>query len=339
MLRAIYLLMLIAGYFCNQLCAQVPKSDSIVAIVNDEIITYQQVYDKIRETIAGIEKSSLPRRHKELKKRELFTLALRHLVDEKLILHEARHYKITITEENIREQLEKEVKKHGAPLKTGEIDVSDLVRTRLTIQELLQKKASYSKNEEQRAIIDTFVTPREMKEYYQKNIAQFTRENKIKVRIITLYYFRSGGREQALAKAEAIVAQLREGADFAEMARLYSDDPYKKHGGTWPRIERDGKMEWDFFKRGSGLYEEVESVAFALEQGQVSDPIPVDSQEYCQIVKIEAVEPGGVTPFAEVHESIQQKLRQQKILAALGRMRYRLRQRAFIWPPNLFMEQ
>ena len=141
-------------------------------------------------------------------------------------------------------------------------------------------------------------------------------------------------------KAEAIVKELREGADFAEMARLYSNDPYGKEGGTWPRIEKDGKVEavWDFFGKGEALYEEVEDIAFLLKEGEISDPIPVDSQLYCQIVKVETIQKGGIVAFSEAQESIRQKLRYEKVISALTRIKDRLRQKAFIWPPDLFQE-
>jgi len=187
-----------------------------------------------------------------------------------------------------------------------------------------------------RAVIDTFVPPMEVKYYYERNIAEFTKQNKIKTRFITLFYSRNGGREQTLAKADGIVKQLREGASFEEMAPLHSNGPYAKEGGTWPRIERDGAEVWDFFGKGEALHREVEDIAFSLKQGEISEPIPLDSEPWCHIVKIEAIQYGGVVPFEEAQEMIRIKLRNEKVLAALMQMRARLRERAFIWPPNLF---
>jgi peptidyl-prolyl cis-trans isomerase C len=319
------------------LIAQDFKSDSIVAIINDEIITYGEVLNKIKESFAGIENSNLSREQKEAKKQELFKITLRRLVDEKLTLQEAKRYNIKVSEETIKEHIQKEFAKEGKTIDMGEVDLTDLMRSRLTLQELFQKKSQYSREENRRATIDTYVAPSEIREFYKKNILQFTKENKIKTRIITLFYSKCGGREQCLAKAEALVKELRKGADFAEMARLYSHDPYAKEGGTWPRVEREEKAVWDFFGKGE-LYSEVDDIIFSINPGEISDPIPLDAQQYCHIVKVEEVQVGGVVPFAEVQDAIHQRLRNEKVIAAVTRMLYRLRQKAFLWPPNLFQD-
>ena len=168
--------------------AQEKRSDTIVAIVNDEIITYGELVSKIKESLRGIESSNLSRHHKELQKQRLLKIALRHLVDEKLTMQEAKRYNIKISEKTIKEQVEKELKGKGKLAETGEVDVAELMRARLTLQELFEKKAGYSKEEKRRAIIDTFVAPMEIREFYQKNLLVFTKQSKIKTRIITLFY-------------------------------------------------------------------------------------------------------------------------------------------------------
>ncbi len=308
------------------------KSDSIVAIVNDETITYGEVYQKTQEGLRGIQSSNLSPLMKEQQKRKLFTIALRQIVEDKLILQEAKRYKINVSQEAINELVEKEIKERDIQ-NPEELNLADLIRNRLTLQELFQKKSGYSPAEKRRAAIDTFVRPMEIRAYYQNNLKSFTEEKKIKTRIITLYYSKNGGREEALTKAEAIVKEIRSGADFAELAKTYSNDYYAKEGGTWPRPKKDEKIVWDFFGKNE-LHEEVEDIAFTMEVGEVSDPIPVDS--FCQIIKIEDIEQGGEISFSEVQEGIRQRLRYQKVIAALTRIREKLIQRSYIWPSNLF---
>lgn len=338
-MKRLYFLVMCLLFTAGLILAQEQRSDSIVAIVNDEVITYDEVMSKIKESVIGIEKSNLSERQKEMQKKEIFVMALRHMVDEKLTLQEAKRYNIKISEESIRQQIEKELAERGDKKSSlEEVDVTELVRNRLTLQELFQKKTGYSPEEKRRAAIDTYVSPQEMHEFYEKSIAQFTKPSKIKTRIITLFYSKCGGREQAIANAKAIVDQVREGADFAQLAKTHSHDPYAKEGGSWPRLTKGNDMVWDYFGKGEALYEEVEEIAFSLKSGEVSEPIPIDAQQYCQIVKIESVQAGGTVPFDQVQEAIQQKLRYEKVLAALARIRERLRQRAFIWPPQLFKE-
>ena len=87
------------------------------------------------------------------------------------------------------------------------------------------------------------------------------------------------------------------------------------------------------------MYGEVEDIAFSMKKGEISDPIPVPSQFYCQIIKIEDVKKGGIIPFSKVQDSIKQKLRYEKVVEALTLMKQKLRQHAYIWPENIYDEE
>jgi parvulin-like peptidyl-prolyl isomerase len=64
-------------------------------------------------------------------------------------------------------------------------------------------------------------------------------------------------------EAEAILAQLQEGADFATLARTFSLDV----------STRDRGGDLDFFPRGLLLAPELEEAAFALAPGQISQQV------------------------------------------------------------------
>jgi parvulin-like peptidyl-prolyl isomerase len=64
-------------------------------------------------------------------------------------------------------------------------------------------------------------------------------------------------------EAEAILAQLREGADFATLAQTYSLDV----------STRDRGGDLGFFPPGLLLAPELEAAAFALAPGQISDVV------------------------------------------------------------------
>ena len=69
--------------------------------------------------------------------------------------------------------------------------------------------------------------------------------------------------EAAKAKAQDVLNQLHKGADFAALAKKYSDDPATaKNGGSVGELVQ-----------GSGSAPEIEKVAFGLAKGQTSDLI------------------------------------------------------------------
>jgi parvulin-like peptidyl-prolyl isomerase len=68
---------------------------------------------------------------------------------------------------------------------------------------------------------------------------------------------------EALALAQDIRKRLDAGEDFAALAVQYSDDPGSKTAG--------GELGW--YGRGEGFVQEFEDAAFALQAGQISDPV------------------------------------------------------------------
>jgi hypothetical protein len=69
--------------------------------------------------------------------------------------------------------------------------------------------------------------------------------------------------------AEAILQQLRGGADFAAVAQEQSDDATtKESGGVLPAFDKDGKTQ-----EGSAIDPEIVKAALALKEGEISDLI------------------------------------------------------------------
>lgn len=68
---------------------------------------------------------------------------------------------------------------------------------------------------------------------------------------------------EALEKATGIVASLRAGANFAELAKKHSDDNSSKSKG--------GDM--GFFTRDSSVPQTIKNAIFQLDQSEISDPI------------------------------------------------------------------
>lgn len=71
--------------------------------------------------------------------------------------------------------------------------------------------------------------------------------------------------EQAKRRAEEVLKKIRNGGDFAALAKEYSDDPGSKDKG--------GELDW--FGTGA-MVPEFEKAAFALKAGQVSDLVKTD---------------------------------------------------------------
>ena len=99
----------------------------------------------------------------------------------------------------------------------------------------------------------------DVERYYNDHVSDFSTPEQVRASHIL---FKTEGKAEAdvRAKAEGVLKQAKAGADFAELARKYSeDDANAKNGG-----------DLDYFSRGR-LVPEFESAAFALQTGQISE--------------------------------------------------------------------
>jgi len=133
--------------------------------------------------------------------------------------------------------------------------------------------------------------------YYDNNLDRYTEEVDLRVSHILL---RTQDQELAdvQTRAEAIVAEARGGADFAELARRYSEDEgTREAGGDLGPIAR-GQMVPEF-----------EGAAFALEQDEISDP--VTSMFGVHVIKATEKTGGTTRTLDEVRDGIVDLLQQE----------------------------
>ena len=109
--------------------------------------------------------------------------------------------------------------------------------------------------------------------------------------------------------AKAILAQLKAGAKFEDLAKKNSKDPGSAENGG----------ELDF--AGPGAYvPEFSQAMVKLKKGEYTD-VPVKSQFGYHIIRLEDTRPSQFPPLAEVKPQIQQRLAQQKAAAFRDELR------------------
>jgi peptidyl-prolyl cis-trans isomerase D len=104
-------------------------------------------------------------------------------------------------------------------------------------------------------------TDADVQAYYDNNLDRYTEPTTLRASQILL---RTGGQDVAevQARAEALVAEARGGADFAALAAEHSDDEATKLVGG------------DLGEIAPGQFTpEFEGAAYALDQGEISDPV------------------------------------------------------------------
>jgi parvulin-like peptidyl-prolyl isomerase len=97
--------------------------------------------------------------------------------------------------------------------------------------------------------------------------------------------------EDAKQKIGDIKKEIDNGADFAEMAKKYSDCPSSEKGG-----------DIGFFQRKGSMVEEFAKVAFSMKVGEVSDPIK--TQFGYHIIKVTDREEGKDVSYEDVSDMV-----------------------------------
>jgi peptidyl-prolyl cis-trans isomerase D len=143
---------------------------------------------------------------------------------------------------------------------------------------------------------------------YNSSIEQYSTPEQVRASHILL---KTEGKDDAAvkAKAEDVLKQAKApGADFAALARKYSEDEQSaKNGG-----------DLDFFGKGR-MVPEFDQAVFAMEPGQISDL--VKTQYGYHIIKLVDKKPAATRSLAEVRQQINDQLafeRAQAQAADLG---------------------
>jgi peptidyl-prolyl cis-trans isomerase C len=170
----------------------------------------------------------------------------------------------------------------------------------------------------------------EIRHYYQNNKSEFETKTQVRARHILLKVGAEGSAGKSSsqkAKADKILKKaLARGADFAALAREFSEGPTQSRGG-----------DLGFFEKGR-MVPAFEEVAFALKTGAISRP--VKTRFGWHIIKVEERSRGGrVLNFKNVKSRIAKKIERLKIKAAREKLLRKLRKSSKIetfFPVQLF---
>jgi parvulin-like peptidyl-prolyl isomerase len=154
-------------------------------------------------------------------------------------------------------------------------------------------------------ILDKVVPETEIRAFYDKNKDRLILPEQIRVRQIFVSpraeteIKNSEGNdakteEQAKQKIDQIAAELKKGADFAEVAKRLSEDPSAANGGEMPWFGR-GRMVQTF-----------EEAAFKLSPGQISEPLKTEFGYY--ILQLQEKRSKTEIPYEQVRDQIQTQI-------------------------------
>ncbi len=276
----------------DQLTLQSQVVDRVAAVVGNEAILMSHIDEYIfQRTSEGLQ---LP--DDEAGLHQLRVDALNDLVDSELLVQQARaDTTIIVTDDevartvqstiqNIRRNFASELEFTRELQNAGFASIEDFRRFRTEQQRraLLQTRL-LDKLRAEGTLQEVEPTEAEMRNYFDERKDQAgNRPATVSFRqIVVQPEPTAAAKAVALAKADSIVAELREGADFETAARRFSEDPGSKESG--------GDLGW--FRRGV-MHTAFEQAAFTLRPGVVSEP--VETPFGYHIIRVERTQPAEV---------------------------------------------
>ncbi|MGA2855093.1 MAG: peptidyl-prolyl cis-trans isomerase [Verrucomicrobiota bacterium] len=291
--------------------------DGVLAVVNDTVITRQQVREFVAPAIDSLEREYAGRPDAfQQKFTGVINDGLEQLVERQLILHDfdAEGYRLPdgvvdgLVQDNIRERFGGD---RVTLMKTLQAQGETFEEFRKSVRDQYIVSALRAKNISQEIV----VSPNRIGNYYLAHQDDFKVEDEVKLRMIVLNKA-SAADTDTMKLAREIRGKIQEGAVFADMAALYSQDAQRSLGGDKGWIER------------SVLRQELADAAFALKPGQMSDVI--ETPDTCYLMLVEQARPAHVKPLNEVRDGIEKNLRAQEQARLEKQWIDRLKAKSFI---------
>jgi len=297
------------------------SSNGIAAIVNGNVITKSEVRDAVnaQEQLLRMQLQNDP----GALQRELNSLratALDSLIDRELVLAEFKRMGAAIKSQWVdddingivresfkgdREAFVKELASSGMTLKK----FRDMREKMMIVQAMRGKQAAEQPP----------ATPKEVEEFYKKNVSKWRTGDMIKISSITISKFsgETGTSPEGQKKmAQEIRSKLLKGADFATTAKTYSQDSHAEDGGAWEWMGREQ------------MKPSIANVAFNLKTGGLSEVI--DDEAAYIIIACDAIKYGNSKPMNEVRDEIERAVSAEKSKVVIDKWMEGLRKKAVI---------
>jgi peptidyl-prolyl cis-trans isomerase SurA len=199
------------------------------------------------------------------------------------------------------EDLEKAAQEQGASYE----DFKATIRNQIVTQEVMRQEVGRHVN----------ITPGEVRTYFDSHKQEYVQPESVRLSEIlistgTAAPAPEGGSQEdpakvegAKAKADDLVAKLKAGADFGQLARSSSEGPTASTGGDLGQ-----------FRRGA-LAKVLEDATFSLNAGQYTEPIRT-RQGYV-ILKVDQHVHGGVPQYNDVQQQVEQDYWDSKMMLTI----------------------
>jgi peptidyl-prolyl cis-trans isomerase SurA len=287
--------------------------DRVVAKVNSEIITLSSVNERVdllKQKSQGDYQGS---------EEEILDEALNMIVEEKLQIQEGKKRGLIVDDSLVEAAVKDIEQKNG--MQEGQLAVMlesegrsmESYKNQIRDQILVSKVVRFALGGR------VNISRSKITKYYHNNQKDFWEPGKARVRhilILTEEGLSADKKKEKYLLAKGILREVKDGRDFADAAKEYSEDISASEGGDVGFVEK-GKMVPEF-----------ESAVYRMKEGGISDI--VETSYGYHIIKVEKVLAGRTLPLKDVKNKIQFILSREKEKSVYEEWMNELKKSAFI---------
>lgn len=288
--------------------AQLPD---VIARVNGEAIAKND-FEKAIRNVEGRAGQPVPADQRD----RVYRSVLEQLIAYRLLTQETRARKIEVPEAEV----DARVGQIRQQFPSDDAFKQMLAQQNVTLEQLRSDARSdmqVAKMLDAEVNTKVFVQPQDVSAFYQQNPDKFKQGERVRASHILIRSPENSdakSKQDARAKAADVLAQVKSGKDFGELAKFYSQDPGSAANGGDLGYFMQGQMVGPF-----------EQAAFALKPGAVSDV--VETQFGFHIIKVADKQAARTVPIDEarprIEEFLQNQQRQQKTEAFINSLKAR----------------
>jgi len=295
--------------------------EEIVARVNNEVITRSELeHSKVtaeEDAKQDCQNRCTPEQLKQITE-DSQKNALRNLIDQSLLVQRAKDMSISVEPDVIKqldqirienkldslEALEKAVESQGLNWEDFKNNIRNGLLTKKVISSEVGSHISIDKEEVQK--------------YYDAHKQEFIRPEQVALRSIEI---NTAGKDEAEVaelkkKADTALKRIKDGEDFGEIAKRYSDGATAKQGGYLGQ-----------YKRGE-LSKQLEDVVFKMKKNDLTDVM--ETKQGFLIMQVLEHYDEGQQSLAKVENEIMDKLYTERMEPALREYLKTLREQSYV---------
>jgi peptidyl-prolyl cis-trans isomerase C len=288
---------------------------AVVARVNGKAILGRDLEDRIRRELSSIGNPEWNNLREDYRG-QLVLSQITALINSRLLYQKAIAGGTKVTEAEVQAELDKIAKSYKSDAEMNAALASQNT-DRAALQKSLYETLAIAKFVEETINKKIAVTPEELSKFYSSNPTQFNHPDIVRISHILIQPAGDTAQQDSIAqgRAEALLARVKKGEDFAKLAKENSVDGSASQGGDAGFVTKNN------------IAPEYAEAAFSLPVGSVK---LIKTEFGYHIIKITDRKKEGLATLEEVKQDLTDFLKNQKAQEELVKLVNQLRDGAKI---------